>query len=169
MDLLLYPRKKKHRYPLNRRLARPQGHSGQFQRGKNLCSSQKSNPHCTAHSLVTILTKLSQLHSLSKFLFNKVVVTKHYKCTHFPFVSCFTALATVLHYIHLLLQDMLLVNEHIVQPKLNAYLTTLQPMTPIQQHPAVQKPLAGPPDSVVHVSMMLLYTVPHNTHHTANT
>jgi hypothetical protein len=56
--LPLYPRGKRPRFPLDRRLGGPQCRSGSGGEEKNLYSCRESNPGRPAHSLVTIQTEL---------------------------------------------------------------------------------------------------------------
>jgi hypothetical protein len=57
----LYPQGKSPRYPLHRRLGRPQNRSGRGYEEKNLRPYRELKPGRIAHSLVTLLTELPVL------------------------------------------------------------------------------------------------------------
>jgi len=56
MSQPIYPQSKNPWYPMDRRLAGPQGQSGHGGKEKNFSPWQESNPGHPAHSLVTILS-----------------------------------------------------------------------------------------------------------------
>jgi len=59
----LYPQGKSTWYPLGRRLGEPQSWSGHNGEEKKIphCPYRESDPHCPAHSLVSMLTELPWL------------------------------------------------------------------------------------------------------------